>query len=132
MAHSTVRDFRFCFNPTYRIAGRLFGISDGSCVVQVGADDLYARFGPWTIQTPLTNIATVTLTGPYAFVKTAGPARLSIKDRGLTFATNNARGIFVEFVRPIRGIDPFGWLRHPNLTLTVADPKGLAALLKPR
>ena len=54
----------------------------------MGAGRLIARFGPWQVQTALDNIADVSITGPYTFVKTAGPAHLSLADRGLTFATN--------------------------------------------
>jgi len=68
----------------------------------------------------------VSITGPYTFVKTAGPAHLSLADRGLTFATNGDRGVCLMMGEPIPGIDPFGLLRHPNLTLTVADCDGLA------
>ncbi len=67
------------------------------------------------------------LTGPYQFVKTAGPPRLGITDRGLTFASNGARGVLITFARPVRGVAP---LRHPELTVTVADPAGLAARLR--
>ncbi|WP_082683085.1 hypothetical protein [Mycobacterium sp. GA-1285] len=87
----------------------------------MGAGRLTARFGPWQIQTALTNIADASITGPYTFVKTAGPAHLSLADRGLTFATNGDRGVCLAMVEPIRGIDPFGLLQHPNLTLTVDD-----------
>ena len=72
------------------------------------------------------------VTGPYAFLKTAGPARLAITDRGLTFATNGDRGVLVSFRTPVRGLDPLGLLRHPELTLTVCDVDGLAALLRER
>lgn len=71
-------------------------------------------------------------TGPYAFWKTAGPARYAITDRGLTFATNGDRGVLISFEKPVRGLDPLGILRHPELTVTVADVDGLADLLRGR
>ncbi|WP_156662507.1 hypothetical protein [Mycobacterium sp. 1274761.0] len=98
----------------------------------MGAGRLTARFGPWQVQTALDNIADVSITGPYAFIKTAGPGHLSFADRGLTFATNGDRGVCLVMVEPIRGIDPFGLLRHPNLTLTVADCDGLADIVRDR
>jgi hypothetical protein len=98
----------------------------------VGAGRLTARFGPWQVQTALDNIADVSITGPYSFIKTAGPAHLSLADRGLTFATNGDRGVCLAMVGPIRGIDPFGLLRHPNLTLTVADCDGLVDSVQDR
>ena len=72
----------------------------------------------------------VAVTGPYAFLKTAGPARLAITDRGLTFATNGDRGVLISFHSAVRGLDPLGILRHPELTVTVADIDGLVERLR--
>jgi hypothetical protein len=78
------------------------------------------------------NIAAVDVTGPYAFLKTAGPARLAITDRGLTFASNRDRGVRITFHSPVAGIDPLGAIRHPELTVTVLDVDGLVeALVSP-
>lgn len=76
------------------------------------------------------NISAIAVTGPYAFLKTAGPARLAITDRGLTFATNGNRGVLISFHSPVRGLDPLGVLRHPELTVTVAKIDGLAERLR--
>lgn len=122
-------EFPFLFERPYLIAGRLFGITPERTQIVVADGRLRSRFGPWRIETSLRNISHVSLTGPYAFVKTAGPARLGLTDRGLTFATNSRAGVCMEFVEPITGIDPFGKIRHPNLTLTPADCAGLAAAL---
>jgi hypothetical protein len=120
------RRFEFRFTTPYRLAGLPFGVISSTCEVRVGGGRLLARLGPWHVQTALDNIADVAITGPYTFVKTAGPAHLSLADRGLTFATNGDRGVCLMMGEPIPGIDPFGLLRHPNLTLTVADCDGLA------
>lgn len=120
------RRFEFRFTTPYRLAGLPFGVISSTCEVRVGGGRLLARLGPWHVQTALDNIAGVSITGPYTFVKTAGPAHLSLADRGLTFATNGDRGVCLMMGEPIPGIDPFGLLRHPNLTLTVADCDGLA------
>lgn len=66
----------------------------------MGARALDARFGPWRVSTPLANVTDVAVTGPYASWKTAGPARLAITDRGLTFATNGNRGVLISFRAP--------------------------------
>jgi hypothetical protein len=97
--------------------------------VEVGEDTFAAHFGRWRVRTPLANIKAVAVTGPYRFFKTAGPARLAITDRGLTFATNGERGLRVSFHDPVHGIEPFGLIRHPELTVTVADVEALAAAL---
>lgn len=123
--------FPFRFEPRYARAARLFGVTEARTGIVVAEGRLRARFGPWHVDTPLANLRSVTLTGPYRFVKTAGPARLGVTDRGLTFATNSRAGVCLEFFEPITGIDPLGKIRHPNLTLTPADCEGLAAALTP-
>lgn len=59
-------------------------------------------------------------------------AHLSLADRGLTFATTGHHGVWLMMGEPIPGIDAFGLLRHPNVTVTVADYHGLAGAIKPR
>ena len=122
--------FTFRFAGAYRRPARLFGITPESAWVDVGEDTLRAHFGPWRVTTPLANISAVAVTGPYALLKTAGPARLAITDRGLTFATNGERGVLISFRSPVRGLDPLGLLRHPELTVTVADVDGLVERLR--
>ena len=124
--------FEFRFTTPYRLAGVPFGVRPSACEVRVGGGRLIARFGPWHDQTALANITDVSLTGPYTFVKTAGPAHLSFADRGLTFASNGDDGVCLSMREPVPGIDPFGVLRHPNLTLTVADCDGLADAVQAR
>jgi hypothetical protein len=129
---SGVERFAFCFARAYRLPARAFGISPTTAFVDVGDRQLDAHFGPWRVSTPLANITDVTVTGPYAFLKTAGSARLAITDRGLTFATNGDRGVRISFGAPVRGLDPLGILRHPELTVTVAEVDRLAELLHAR
>ena len=120
--------FAFAFATSYRLPARAFGIKPSSAWVEV-ATGARGALRPWRVSTPLANISDVAITGPYAFVKTAGPARLAITDRGLTFATNGDLGVLISFPTPVRGLDPLGVLRHPELTVTVADVERLAMLL---
>jgi hypothetical protein len=129
---TTTSSFPFRFTRSYALAARPFGITPQRSEVVVVDGVLRARFGPWHVQTSLSNIAGVQVQGPYAFVKTAGPPHLTFSDRGLTFASNGDRGVFVELREKVPGISPFGPPTHPNLTLTVADCEGLAAALAPR
>ena len=124
--------FEFAFDPRYRTLGRLFGVTPERSWVTVDDTELAARYGPWRIRTPLTNIAAVLLTGPYRLIKTAGPARLGVTDRGLSFTSNSDKGVEIRFREKIAGVDRAGLIRHPNLTLTVKDPERLAALLAAR
>jgi hypothetical protein len=127
--HTPTDRFDFWFTPAYRAAGLCFGIVPGTTEAVVTPSSLSVRFGPWRVLTSLDNIEAIAVTGPYAFLKTAGPARLAVTDRGLTFATNGERGVRLSFQNPIRGIEPTGRLRHPELTLTLADVDGFAARL---
>jgi hypothetical protein len=122
--------FSFRFADRYRLPALVFGVTPSTAWVAVGAGRLVARFGPWRVRTPLQNIAGVEVTGPYSFLGSAGPARLALTGRGITFATNGERGVCVRFHVPVRGIEPTGTLRHPTLTLTVLDIDGLHAALR--
>jgi hypothetical protein len=124
--------FEFAFAPSYLRLSRVLRINPATAWVEVGEETFEARFGFYRVRTPLANVAGVEITGPYAFWKTAGPARYAITDRGLTFASNGERGLRIDFIEPVRGLDPFGKLRHPELTVTVADVEGLAAALSAR
>jgi hypothetical protein len=127
-----IERFAFRFAAPYRRAARAFGVTPRSAWLEVGGDRLEARFGPWHFRTGLRNVTGVEITGPYAFLKTAGPARLAVTDRGLTFATNGDRGVLITFRVPVPSIEPLGLLRHPELTVTVAEVDALAALLRGR
>jgi hypothetical protein len=124
--------FAFRFTPSYRRAGAFFGVTPGRAWAKVGDGRLDVRFGRWRVSTPLANVAGTEVTGPYAFLKTAGPAHLALTDRGLTFATNGERGVCLRFHTPITGIEPFGLIRHPTLTLTLAEVDGFIRALGPR
>ncbi len=124
--------FEFRFAEAYRRPARLFGITPDTAYVDVDESIFDSRFGRWRVRTPLANVVAVEVTGPYAFLKTAGPARLAITDRGLTFATNGDRGVLISFRSPVKGLDPSGFLRHPELTVTVRDVDGLAECLRER
>ncbi len=129
---SAVERFAFRFDPAYRRVARLFAITPANAWVELRNGELEARFGRWRVRTALLNIANVEVTGPYAFLKTAGPARLAVTDRGLTFATNGDRGVLVTFRVPVPGIERSGLLRHPELTVTVADVDAFATCLRAR
>jgi hypothetical protein len=122
--------FDFAFAPAYRRLARPLRVTPETAWVEVGDETFEARFGPWRVRTPLANITGAEATGPYAFWKTAGPARLAITDLGLTFATNGDRGVLIHFEEPVSGLEPLGVLRHPELTVTVVNVDGLANLLR--
>lgn len=115
----------FRIDPRYRVPALLVGVHESRAWVELDEDGLRARFGPWHVATPLANVTGAGVSGPYSYVRTAGPAHLSFADQGLTFATNGDLGVCFTFDEPIPGIEPTGRLRHPGLTVTVADPEAL-------
>lgn len=130
MSEQSTERFQFAWAAAYRPSAAVFGTRPGNAWVEVGETELTARFGLWRLATPMANVADVAVTGPYRWWKTAGAARLGVTDRGLTFATNGDRGVLVTFVRPVRGSGPFVALRHPELTVTVADVDRLVDVIR--
>lgn len=125
----TLSEHPFDFDPWFRPAAALFGVHPATTGVRLVDDKLDVRFGPWRVTTPLANVEGASVTGPYSVPKVIGGPHLSFSDRGLTFATNARRGVCIRFATPVRGLDPLGLVRHPGLTVTVADPATLAELL---
>jgi hypothetical protein len=124
-----VQRFAFRFEPSYLKAARPFGITPARAWVEVDEEHLVANYGPWRLRTTRGNISGVKVTGPYRFYRTAGPARLGVTDAGLTFASNGDRGVLISLRRGVPAIDPLGLIRHPELTVTVADIDGLVSAL---
>lgn len=122
---------RFAFADDGRVSpfARIFGVAPGNSAVEIDGSTLRATFGPWRVSTPLANVDDVEVQGPYHWLKVAGPARYSMKDHSLTFATTVRRGVAISFKEPIRGLDPLGVYRHPSLTVTVEDPETFVATL---
>ncbi|WP_439379514.1 hypothetical protein [Amycolatopsis lexingtonensis] len=96
--------------------------------LELDTGGLRVRFGPWLVETPLDNIAGAEATGPFSPLRALG-VRLSLADRGLTFGTTTRGGVCLRFREPVPGIEPWGVLRHPGLTVTVAEPGLVAATI---
>ena len=120
--------FEFEFEDRYRPLLRLLGVTPETSSVVVGDGMLRCRFGPWSLDTPLSNITCVSRTGPYRGYRAIG-ARGSFADRGVTFGTTTRGGLCVEFAEPVPALLPTDAVRHPGLTLTVRDIDGLAEAL---
>ena len=125
----TDQRFPFRFSTSYRLPALLFGVAPSTSEVVLTDHELRVRFGLWRLRTPRSNIASVEMTGGFQWLKTAGPAHLSLVDHGVTFATNPDQGVCVRFLDPVKVMDPTGRLRHPGATVTVAAPAALVAAL---
>lgn len=124
-----IATFPFAIDPALTPIGRLFGVVTERTDVQVDDEELVAHFGIWSMRVPLANVAGTTVTGPYKRWRVAGGPRLSLADRGLTFATTTERGLCIRFVEPMPAPWPGGLPTVTALTVTVADPDGLAEML---
>lgn len=123
-------DFPFEDEPRYRPFLLPFGVTPGRVGVTVDDQDVHVRFGPWRVETSRANIVEATVTGPFRSWKALG-IRRSLVDGGITFGTAPAAGVCLLLREPIsvhvgRFTVP---LRHPGITVTVADPQTLATLL---
>lgn len=121
--------FPFRFHPAFRAAALPFGIRPDTAEVDVVDDELDARFGRWRLRTSLSNVKSATVTGSYSWPKVLGPPHVSLRDRGVTFASNPYQGVCIQFRQPVPAIEPLGVVRHPALTVTVSEPAALAELL---
>ncbi|MEX0848052.1 MAG: hypothetical protein WD023_09765 [Ilumatobacteraceae bacterium] len=124
-----IATFPFAIDPSLSTIGRLFGVVSARTDAQVDDEMLTVHFGIWSMRVPLVNIAETTVTGPYKRWRVAGGPRLSLADRGLTFATTTSRGLCIRFVEPMPAPWPGGLPTITALTVTVADPEALAEML---
>lgn len=119
--------FEFDFHPAYRWLVLPLGATPGNSLVTVSSTEFTARFGPWKVETPRSNIIGFERSGDYKWYRAIG-IRGSLVDHGLTFGSTTAHGVCVKFREPVAPLIR-GFRRHPGLTVTVADPEGLAAAL---
>ena len=87
---------------------------------------LRATYGWVKVETPLDNVDHTLVTGPHRWYTAVG-LRLSFSDDGLTFGTNNQKGLCIAFREPIARV--IGFKDHSALWVSVADPEGLAAAI---
>jgi len=120
--------FEFEFHPTYRWLVLPLGATHGNSFVAVSSTEFIAKFGPWKVETPRSNIVGFERSGDYKWYRAIG-VRGSRVDHGLTFGSTTNHGVCVKFEEPVAALIP-GLRHHPGLTVTVADPTGLVAALE--
>jgi len=126
-----IEQFAFDFDRRFRPILAVAGITPGTACVTLTPERLLVRFGPWSCETALTNVREVCRTGPYQWYKAIGP-RGSFVDRGVTFGTSTHGGVCVLLREPVAGLTPLGPLRHPGVTVTLAEPDRFVASLRRR
>jgi hypothetical protein len=124
--------FPFAFQRPLDSWARWFAVVPTRSYVRVDEHGFEAVYGPWRVATVWSNVAAVERTGPYRAWKVAGPAHLSVADRGITMAATTTGGACLRFREPVRGIDPLGVIRHPSATLGVDDLDGFVRFVEER
>ena len=104
----------------------LFGVRDDNAYVDLDGE-LDARFGRSRVQTPIANLASWRIEGPWLWITAIG-IRTSVRHRDVTFGGSPHGGVRVDFRERVR----FGFLDIPALYVTVEDLEGLAAALTVR
>ncbi len=104
----------------------LFRVKPETAYVDLG-DELDARFGFGHVRTPIENIVSWRIEGPWLWIKAIG-IRRSIRHGDITFGGTPKGGVRVDFREPVKAMR----FHVPALYVTVHDLEGLAAALTER
>lgn len=121
-----VRRFPILLGRKSRPLLRLFGVKDGNAYVDLG-DEMDARFGWAHLRTPVSNIESWRIEGPWLWITAIG-VRRSIRHHDFTFAGTSRGGVRMDFREPVRAMG----FTIPALYVTVEDLEGFAAALSAR
>ncbi len=125
---TTARRFAYRLGSRSGPVLRLFGVrGPEDAFVDVSDNELIARFGRFEARTPITNISSWRIEGPWRWMTAIG-VRLSVRHNDLTFGGSHHGGVRLDFHTPIT----VGRLRPRALYVTVEDLDGLAAVLVAR
>src|SRR6478735_1375341 len=124
--------FPFAFDPPLDTWARFAAVVPTRSYVRVDDNGFEAVYGPWRVASPWSNVVGVERTGPYRRWRIAGPARLSLVDRGITLAATTAGGVCLRLRQPVKGIDPLGIIRHAGVTLGVDRPDEFVRVVEQR
>ena len=105
----------------------LFGVRPGNSYVDLDETMLETRFGRFRVATPLANVVSWRIEGPWRWITAIG-VRRSIRHGDLTFGGTHRGGVRLNFREPVE-ISPF---HAPALYVTVDDLEGFAAALTAR
>jgi hypothetical protein len=102
----------------------LFGVRSRNAYADIDGE-LDARFGAARVHTPISNIASWRIEGPWPWITAIG-VRISVRHGDVTFGGSPHGGVRVNFKERIR----FGFYRIPALYVTVDDLEGFAGALR--
>lgn len=105
----------------------LFRVRPETAYVDLG-DEVEARFGFGHLRTPLGNVVSWRIEGPWLWITAIG-IRRGIRDGVFTFAGTHQGGVRLDFRERVAAMRFF---RIPALYVTVTDPEGFTAALAAR
>ena len=105
---------------------RLWTVRPDTAFVELG-DDIDVRFGRFRIRTPLANLASWRIEGPFRWITAIG-IRRSIRHGDVSFAGSPHGGIRIDFRQRVR----WGPFQVPAIYVGADDLDGLAAELMRR
>ena len=103
-----------------RLYLRLWTIRPETAFVDLD-DDLDLHFGAFRIRTPVTNLASWRIEGPFLWITAIG-VRRSIRHGDVSFAGSPHGGVRIDFREPVR----WGLLKVPAIYVGADDLDGLA------
>ena len=119
---------RFPIRIGHRSRGfiRLWTARPESAYVEVN-EELDVHFGRFRLRTPIANIASWRIEGPFSWITAIG-VRRSVRHGDVSFAGSPQGGVRIDFKERV----PWGLLRVPAIYVGVDDLEGLAADLARR
>jgi hypothetical protein len=106
----------------------IFGVRERNAYVDLTNDELVARFGFYSVRTPISNIARWEISGPYRSLMALG-VRASVRHGDVTFGGSAHGGVRIDFRQRPRW---FGVFHPPAFYFTLDDLEGFAAELTRR
>jgi hypothetical protein len=104
----------------------LFRVRPETAYVNVG-EDLEARFGIGHLRTPMTNVVSWRIEGPWLWITAIG-IRKSVWQGDITFGGTHRGGVRLDFRERVKAVG----FRVEALYVTVADPEAFTAELARR
>jgi hypothetical protein len=123
LGSSPVRRFPIRLGRRSRPLLLLFGVRSGNAYVELDGD-LDAHFGFFHVRTPVTNISSWRIEGPWLWLTAIG-VRRSLRHGDVTFGGSHRGGVRIDFKQRPR----LGPLRIPALYVTVEDLEGFGTAL---
>jgi hypothetical protein len=112
--------FPIRIGPRSRGYLRLWTVAPDTAYAELNGD-LDVHFGRWRIRTPVANLASWRIEGPFLWITAIG-IRMSIRHGDVSFAGSPHGGVRIDFREPV----PWGPFKVPAIYIGADDLDGLA------